>query len=150
MYLCCIHNFNKSLFWKGVHMFSFYQNIDLIWFLSELNTPHQLSLFFRARIPRRPYVGHDNLKVELWVFSNYKVPLKFIFMKIINEHRFKIWKKNQPNVLCFCYAVFIVFWKETKMVIKYIVKTRLLKRLQCTIVVNIYLSFMRFNINNLM
>ena len=29
------------------------------------------------RIPRRPYVGHDNLKVELRVFSHYKVLLTF-------------------------------------------------------------------------
>ena len=27
---------------------------DLIWFLSELNTPHKLTLFIWARIPRRP------------------------------------------------------------------------------------------------
>ena len=38
-------------------------DLDLILFLSELNTPHQLSLFFWARILRRPYVGHDNLDV---------------------------------------------------------------------------------------
>ena len=36
--------------------------------MSELNAPHKLSLFFSARIPRLPYVGHDNLKVELRFF----------------------------------------------------------------------------------
>ena len=96
MYLCCIHNFNKSVFRK--RMFSFNQNIDLIWFLSELNTPHQLSLFLWARITRRPYVGHDNLKVELRGFPHHKVLLNFIFMKIIKEHRIKIWK-NSPTYL---------------------------------------------------
>ena len=52
-------------------------DLDLIWFLPELNTPHQLSLFFWARISRQPYVGHDNLKVKLWVYSHYKVPWTF-------------------------------------------------------------------------
>ena len=31
-------------------------DLDLIWLLSELNTPHQLSLVFWERIPRQPYV----------------------------------------------------------------------------------------------
>ena len=79
MYLCGIHNFNKSVFLLC-------NDLDLILFLSELNTPHQLSLFFGARIPRRPYAGHDNLKVELRVFSHYKAPLTFDIHKNHQEN----------------------------------------------------------------
>ena len=43
--------------------------------MPELNTPRNLQLFFWARILRRSYVGHDNLKVELLAFSYHKVPL---------------------------------------------------------------------------
>ena len=40
--------------------------LDLYWLLTELKTPHTLSMFFWARIPRRPNVGHDNLKVRVY------------------------------------------------------------------------------------
>ena len=34
-------------------------------------TSIKLSLFFLARIPCRPYVDNESLKVELWFFSHY-------------------------------------------------------------------------------
>ena len=63
-----------------------------------MNTPHQLSLFFWARIPRRLYVGHDKLKVELRVISHYKVPLTFYIHENHEENiALKIWKNTQMS-----------------------------------------------------
>ena len=68
--------------------------LNLIWFLSELNTPHKLSLFFWVRIPRRPYVGplcHDNFKVEKRVSSHFQSPIGILYSwKSSRKHRLKI------------------------------------------------------------
>ena len=104
--------FQKSVFRKGVVSFCYDLNIN--WLLSELN---KLLLFFWAWIPRRPHVGHDNLKVELWVFPIIKSHRQFIFMKIIKRTSLKTPRKIQPNVLCFCFAVFIMLGKENQILI---------------------------------
>ena len=51
--------FQYSVVSKGGD-FLFCNELDLIWFLSDLNSPHKLSLFFWTRNPLRPYIGHDN------------------------------------------------------------------------------------------
>ena len=103
LYLCGIHNFTKSVFSKGGG-FPLCNDLDLIWFLSKLNTPHQLSLFFWARIPRWSYVGHDNLKVELRVFFLIiKSHRHFIFMKITKRTSLNKSGKIHQNVLCVCF-----------------------------------------------
>ena len=76
-------------------------DIDLIWFLSELNTPpKQLSLSFWARIPRRSFVGHDNLRVEVRVFPIKNSHWHLTFMKIIKRTSLK----NSPKCLKFLFC----------------------------------------------
>ena len=97
MFFCAIRNFNK----KRVS-----NDLNLIFFLSELNKPHKLLLFFWARIPRRQYVlvGHDNLKVELQVFSHYKVRLTFyIYENHQKNIALNIWKNSLKRfMILFC------------------------------------------------
>ena len=70
--------------------------------VSELNTPHQLSLFFSARIPRRPYVALGNLTVEPRVFPHYKVPLTFYIYENHQENiAQKFWKNSKFLMLLF-------------------------------------------------
>ena len=92
--------FSKSayiLFWRSQFQqnrvskgggFLLCNDLDLIWFLSELNTSHKLSSFW-AWIPRRLHVGHDNLKDELRVFPIIKSHWHFIFMKFIKRTSLK-------------------------------------------------------------
>ena len=63
-----------------------------------MNTPHNPSLFFLARIPRRPFVGHDNIKVEEQAFSHYKVPLTFYIHVNHQENVAKKYRKIHTHL----------------------------------------------------
>ena len=43
---------------------------------------HNLPLFYSVRIPRQPYLGHDNLKIELEFFLIINSHYHFIFLKM--------------------------------------------------------------------
>ena len=77
MILYGIQNFNKDVFGRRSDFLWWpYHDLNINRVLSELNTPHNLSLFFWARFPRRPYVGHANFTFELRV----------LFFSIIKSH----------------------------------------------------------------
>ena len=81
---------------------------------------------------RRPYVGHDNLKVELRAFSLYKVLMTFY---IHENYREDVDQKSgyiHPNVLYYCFTVSKSLEKNNRLNKSW--KLRLPKRLKNTIV----------------
>ena len=67
-------------------------DIDLNWLLSELNIPHIL-----FRIPRRSYVGHDNLRFKC--FFPITNPIDIYLCKSSRESRSKIGKNSHKFLM---------------------------------------------------
>ena len=96
MYICGIHNYNKSVFRKG-----WFPSMWRTWLRSELNT---LSLFFWPRI--LSYVGHGNLKVGLQFFPLW-IPIDMLYSWKSSKKRSSknLEKYTQMSYVCVCLCV---------------------------------------------